>query len=138
MKTLLVAAIAFVLSISGNLYAQNEYRYSLDLNQVNNDSLHVELLVPSLKQATLTFSFPKIIPGTYAISDYGKFINSVKAFDKAGKSLPVSKLSDDKWRIIKQQILPGSLIPYPTFLMQILSIISTQWQQQILSRAKIL
>lgn len=79
--------------------AQNDYRYSLDLNKLLNDTLSIELVVPKLQQSTLTFCFPKIIPGTYAISDYGKFISNVKALDKFGKLLPVKKLSDNKWKI---------------------------------------
>ncbi|MDQ3279349.1 MAG: hypothetical protein M3Q06_13555, partial [Bacteroidota bacterium] len=45
------------------------------------------------------FAFPKIIPGTYSISDYGKFISNVKAFNKSGKALPVTKLAENQWRI---------------------------------------
>lgn len=81
------------------LYSQNEYNYKVDLIKVNNDTVNVELQVPELQKDELTFCFPKIIPGTYSISDYGKFITGVKAFDKSGKQLAVSKLSENKWNI---------------------------------------
>jgi predicted metalloprotease with PDZ domain len=75
------------------LYSQNEYGYKVDLIKVDNDTVTVELQVPKLQKSQLTFCFPKIIPGTYSISDYGKFITQVRAFDKSGKQLAVSKLS---------------------------------------------
>jgi predicted metalloprotease with PDZ domain len=79
--------------------AQNAYRYSVDLNKVTNDNMQVELLVPTLKTGSAVFSFPKIIPGTYSISDYGKFISNVKAFNKSGKALPIAKAGENQWRI---------------------------------------
>ncbi len=80
-------------------FAQNSYQYSVDLNAVNNDQVTVTLNTPKLTTPTATFSFPKIIPGTYAISDYGKFISNVKAFDQSGKALTVTKLNDNQWKI---------------------------------------
>lgn len=79
--------------------AQNSYRYALNLNNLVDDKLQVELLTPKLQTTTAVFAFPKIIPGTYSISDYGKFISNVKAFDRSGKSLPVSKQGEDQWKI---------------------------------------
>ncbi|WP_157580573.1 peptidase M61 [Segetibacter koreensis] len=92
---LLVGLLAF----SSVIYCQREYRYKVDLIKVENDTVNVELQVPKLQKSHVTFCFPKIIPGTYAVSDYGKFISQVKAFDNTGKRLPVSKLSEDKWKI---------------------------------------
>src|SRR6476661_2525521 len=78
--------MAFLL-FSGLANAQDTYRYNVDLKKLTDDKLQVELLTPNVKGATAVFAFPKIIPGTYSISDYGKFISNVKAFDKAGKLL---------------------------------------------------
>ena len=89
--------IAFLLPFSG--YTQSNYQYSVDLNKLENDGLNVELKTPQVKTATAVFSIPKIIPGTYTIADYGKFISNVKAFDKAGKSLTVTKLNENQWKI---------------------------------------
>lgn len=84
---------------SGFAEAQNAYRYRVNLNDVANDQLAVELLTPSVTGSTAVFSFPKIIPGTYSISDFGKFISNVKAFTKAGKALAVKKSGENQWRI---------------------------------------
>ena len=75
------------------------YKYAVDLNKLENDRLKVELIAPQVKQPTAVFSLPKIIPGTYSIADYGKFISEVKAFDKLGKALPVSRINENQWKI---------------------------------------
>src|SRR5215203_3659767 len=80
-------------------YGQNNYQYSINLNAVENDALNVELKTPAVKQNSAIFSLPKIIPGTYVIADYGKFISNVKAFDKNGKALTVTKVNDNQWKI---------------------------------------
>lgn len=68
--------------------AQTNYRYSVDLNNVNNDQLTVELIAPQISKKDIVFYFPKIVPGTYMNSNYGKYVHDLKAFDKAGKELP--------------------------------------------------
>ena len=79
--------------------AQDRYRYALDLNALHNDALTVDLLTPKVSAPEVTFSMPKIIPGTYIIADYGQFIHDVQAFDEAGKKLPVKQLNTNQWRI---------------------------------------
>ena len=98
-SNIFVALLLFAVTFMHKASAQNAYHYAVDLNKVANDTLDVELLAPKLQEGVLTFCFPKIIPGTYAISDYGKFVSNVKAFNKAGKLLPVKKLSENKWKI---------------------------------------
>ena len=89
----------FAIIVSGyTLHAQSVYRYSVDLNNVNDDQLTVELIVPKTGD-NAEFHFPRIIPGTYNISDYGKFISNVKAYDTRGKEIAVKKESDNIWKI---------------------------------------
>jgi predicted metalloprotease with PDZ domain len=93
--------ILFALSILlfSSVSAQDVYEYSSDLTKIENDAITVSLTPPRIEQKEIVFTFPKIIPGTYSIADYGKFISDVKAVDKAGKALPVKKLNDNQWRI---------------------------------------
>ena len=78
----------------------NIYRYKVNLNNVVNDALEVELLVPQQAQAdVMVFHFPKIIPGTYEIHNYGQFVDGLKAFDKKGKELPVERKDQNTWEI---------------------------------------
>ena len=77
----------------------NEYRYTVDLTNVVNDRLFVEVETPAISRPELQFNFPKIIPGTYSIEDYGRFVSDLKAYDKKGKRLEVKKINDNSWTI---------------------------------------
>ncbi|PYF74969.1 M61 family metallopeptidase [Pedobacter nutrimenti] len=75
------------------------YQYSLDLNNVKEDKLEVTLLTPKLKTAETTFHLPKMVPGTYAIYDFGRYVSNFKAFDKSGKELSVVQGDVNSWKI---------------------------------------
>lgn len=81
--------------------AQDIYRYSVDLTKVENDQLTVELITPSINKKEILFHFPKIVPGTYMNSNYGKYVHNLEAFTKSGKKLDVKKVSDNSWEIKK-------------------------------------
>lgn len=81
------------------------YQYNVDLNNVQEDQLLVELIVPTeISDKDLTFKFPKIIPGTYEISDYGQFVSSLKAFDKKGREFGVERIDQNTWKIAGKKI----------------------------------
>ncbi len=90
------------------LFAQEQtdaYQYSVNLNNVQEDQLFVELTVPlSITDKDLTYKFPKIIPGTYEISNYGQFVSSLKAFDRRGKEYPVERIDQNTWKINGKKI----------------------------------
>lgn len=91
--------IVFLLFVycTGTLQAQ--YRYSVDLNNVKDDKLSISLTTPVVKSKEILFRFPKILPGTYMISDFGRFIQNFKALDNAGRSLPVARIDSNSWKI---------------------------------------
>ena len=76
-----------------------KYEYTVDITKVVDDRVYVELIPPLIDQNEITFYMPKIVPGTYAIADYGRFVNDLKAFDKKGRALEVIKVDDNSWRI---------------------------------------
>jgi len=104
-KNLFLAVTTGILLTFSSLFAwaqvNNVYQYSMDLNKVSNDQLSVTLKVPEIKNDKATFRFPKIIPGTYSISDFGRFVSELKAFDKRGKALKVKKVDTNGWEISK-------------------------------------
>jgi predicted metalloprotease with PDZ domain len=99
----LFAISALILTASFLGYSQgkpeNVYQYTVDLTNVVNDRVYVELTPPAIKEKEVTFYFPKIVPGTYAIADYGRYVAELKAVDKKGKKLPVQKLEENAWKI---------------------------------------
>lgn len=74
-------------------------KVQIDLTTVVDDKVNVILLTPKFKQDEAVFNIPKIIPGTYSVDDYGKFIENLTAFDAAGKTLAVDKKDDNSWTI---------------------------------------
>lgn len=77
----------------------SKYYYYIDLVNVIDDKVQVQLLTPEIKDQTAIFSLPKIIPGTYKIADYGRFISDFRAFDKKGRELEVMQLDKNSWEI---------------------------------------
>ncbi|AMM50021.1 peptidase M61 [Rufibacter sp. DG15C] len=75
------------------------YNFSIDLTKVSNDKLPVTLLVDDLDEDEVLYRLPKMVPGTYAVYDFGKFISDFKAVDKKGRKLPVEKVDVNTWRI---------------------------------------
>ena len=98
MRSLLIAAIVASTSILSHSQ-EKQYKYTVDLTNVVNDRVYVELVPPAVKEKEIIFYFPKIVPGTYAIADYGRYVADLKALDKKGKSLPVEKVEENGWKI---------------------------------------
>lgn len=72
---------------------------TLDLVNVQNDKVNVTVSTPSFTSSTVTYQFAKIIPGTYAIADYGRYVEEFRAYDKSGNTLPVSMKDSNSWVI---------------------------------------
>ncbi len=88
--------------ISYNVYSQeNSYIYSLNLTQTQEDKTKVELSCPTISKTQITYHFPMTVPGTYAVLDYGRYIESFTAIDKNNKPLPVKKSGNNSYIIEK-------------------------------------
>src|SRR5690606_32857841 len=97
MKNVLLLLRLWGISASAS-WAQR-YQYTVDLTQLQDDKFNVSLLTPPVTEGKVIFALPKLIPGTYAISNYGAFTSNVMATDKKGRRLPVKQLSINQWEI---------------------------------------
>jgi predicted metalloprotease with PDZ domain len=97
--------VGLLLSFKVANATDGKYVYKIDLSNVVNDKVYIELTVPDIEGDILTFHLPKMIPGTYSIEDYGRFVSDFKAMDKKGRLLPVEKLNDNTWQISKAKKL---------------------------------
>lgn len=102
MNTTLISRLSILLF--GLLYfsfsnAQGNYRYAVDLTKAGDDQLSVELITPTITKKNIVFYFPRIVPGTYMNSNYGKYVHHLKAFTKTGSELPVKQTGDNSWEI---------------------------------------
>ena len=96
------AFIALLASCSTYKTVQNNTQtvaVAIDLNTVVDDKIMVEIHPQKIKDKTLIYNIPAIVPGTYAMSNYGKFVADFKAFDYDGKELVTTKLSENSWQI---------------------------------------
>lgn len=79
--------------------AQSNYRVKVDLTKTNNDRLNIEIYTPKVPNDQIAFHVPKIVPGTYSISNFGSFVSNFKAFDKQGDVLAVEHPDPNTWNI---------------------------------------
>ncbi|MFY0594583.1 peptidase M61 [Roseivirga sp.] len=96
-KSLMVLFLG--LMITASVWAAKPYKYTVYLTKVENDKVFVELTPPKIKKNEIVFYLPKIIPGTYAIADYGRMVSAFKAYDKKGNVLSVERVDDNTWKI---------------------------------------
>ena len=89
---------------SGNSENENKYFLKLNLNEVVDDKLKVEILLPKQSNDSIEFHFPKIVPGTYSIEDFGRFVKDIKAFDKEGNNLNITRLDTNRWLIPSKEL----------------------------------
>lgn len=91
--------LLFLIGFSGASIAQDTYKISIDLTKANDDRLPVEVIVPSLEMDTVEYHMAKIVPGTYSISDFGRFIDEFRALDADGNELGSKRVSTNRWVI---------------------------------------
>ncbi|WP_378188199.1 peptidase M61 [Aquimarina sp. W85] len=78
---------------------------SIDLVNVQEDKVLVTINPGRFIQDTITYRLPKVVQGTYAISNFGSFIENFKALDYTGKEIVVTKIDTNSWQIQNAQQL---------------------------------
>jgi predicted metalloprotease with PDZ domain len=89
----------YVISCYTCFSLDNTYHYSIDLDKASGRTLTVELVPPQLSENKIVFSLPKIVPGTYSIYDFGRFVENFKAYDATGNPLAVTRIDTNSWEI---------------------------------------
>lgn len=79
--------------------ADGDYHYSVDLTSVKDDKLHVNLIPPDLKETETVFMFPAMVPGTYDVYDFGRFVSNFKAEGKDGTTIHIEKLDNNSYKL---------------------------------------
>lgn len=95
-KTLLISKF---LLLSFGLLAQDKYQISADLVKVKKDRVKVVVQTPRIKEDKIAYVIPAVIPGSYSLKDFGRFISKFKAYDLNGKSLKVEKEGNNVFNI---------------------------------------
>lgn len=91
--------IALLFSSAAIASTGEGYKVEIDLTRVVSDKIRVKMFVPEIKEDVVEFQMPKIVPGTYSISDFGRFVSSFKAIGKDNKTLPIRRIDKNRWEI---------------------------------------
>ncbi len=78
---------------------------TIDLVNVKDDQVPVTMEFPKMKSGDIKFHFPKTVPGTYSVDDYGRFVEGVKFMDNKGKEIPFTKVNDNTYALKNAQNL---------------------------------
>jgi len=82
-----------------NIFCQ-EIEAKIDLKNCINDRILISLNLTHLnKSDSITYRFPKTIPGLYTIVDFGKFIDEFNAYDNSGNLLKTNRNSKNEFVI---------------------------------------
>lgn len=84
---------------------KEEIQVSINLNEVKDDKVLVTITPPKINIDEITYSIPKIVPGTYSEDNYGKYIDDLKAYDAKGNLLSVKKTDVNSWSITNAKTL---------------------------------
>ena len=82
-----------------DLAISNPIVTALDLTAVNNDRVPVTINPGRFTTETVTYRLPRVVQGTYSVSDFGKYVDDFKALDYDGNELATTKVDDNTWTI---------------------------------------
>ena len=85
--------------------AQTPISTSIDLVNIDNDRVWVEIDPGMFSQDTVTYRIPKVVQGTYDISDFGSFTEGFTAYDYSGMEIEVNRPDENTWIIPNAQKL---------------------------------
>lgn len=107
-KNFTFIAVLFLFA-AGFVYSQSDVQETvykpgtiaeIDLTKATSDhKLTVEVQPPKINSATIRYYMPKIVPGTYVINNFGRFVSDFTAVDKEGQQLAVSRIDTNTWEI---------------------------------------
>ncbi|SHG08133.1 PDZ domain-containing protein [Chryseobacterium sp. OV279] len=72
---------------------------TIDLVNVKDDKVAVTMEFPKMKSGDIKFHFPKTVPGTYSVDDYGRFVEGIKFTDNKGREIAYTKVNDNTYSL---------------------------------------
>ena len=84
---------------TNDLAISNAIVTKIDLTKVVEDKAPVTINPGRFTVETVTYKLPKVVQGTYAVSDFGKYVEDFKAIDYDGNELTTSKSDTNTWVI---------------------------------------
>lgn len=78
---------------------------SLNLAEISNDRVWVEINPGLFTEDTVIYRLPRVVQGTYDVSDFGSFTEDFVAYNYMGDSIEVERLDVNSWAIPNTQML---------------------------------
>jgi len=75
------------------------------LDRYENDQFEINFYPAISSSDSVYLIFPKVVPGTYSISNFGRFVRELKATDASGNPLEFRKIDYNKWVIYEAKKL---------------------------------
>lgn len=83
-----------------NAYSQEaRFQYTVEVKNPLSDKAYITLEFASFTEKNTTFYIPAWSPGNYEINNFGRWIDSLGAFDSTDTSLPVKRIGVNEWSI---------------------------------------
>lgn len=82
-----------------DLAVNNPIETALDLTAVVDDRVPVTINPGRFTTETVTYRLPRVVQGTYSVSDFGKYVEDMTALDYKGNELDVTKVDENTWTI---------------------------------------
>ncbi len=98
-SALLVACGSSTKTSSDDLATSNPIETVIDITKVSDDKVPVTINPGRFTVETVTYRLPKVVQGTYSVSDFGKYIDTFLAFDYHGNPMPANKIDTNSWTI---------------------------------------
>lgn len=109
MKKLIICFLfSSAILCSGSLQSKESplsLHYTVDITHFEADSFFVKLDIKNFDRDTAVFQFAVTAPGTYSILSAGRFIENFRAYDAAGKGLPIYRVDINQFRIFRARSL---------------------------------
>ena len=99
LATLILTSCGTRINTANDLAINTSIVTAVDLNGASNDKVPVSIDPGRFTTETVIYRLPKVVQGTYAVSDFGKYVDNFKALDYQGNEMTVSKLDTNSWSI---------------------------------------
>ncbi|WP_319946574.1 peptidase M61 [Flagellimonas myxillae] len=91
--------------MSIDLATSNPIAAQLDLVNLDNDKVEVTIDPGRFVRDTVIYRLPRVVQGTYAVSDFGKYVEGLKGMDYDGNEMTATKTDTNTWLFTNAQNL---------------------------------
>ncbi|KAB1067105.1 peptidase M61 [Tamlana haliotis] len=96
---LMLASCGTKKTSTNDLAVNTPIETTLDLVNINEDRVPVTIDPGRFTVDKVTYRLPKVVQGTYAVSDFGKYVDDIKAYDYDGKEMAINHVDTNTWTI---------------------------------------